>query len=143
MKGWPAAVLRVVREDEPERFESSEDVDVHARPALPPPRRETRLVVTDHLSLLSVDCAPHVGAVLRVIPITRVDAMEMAQAGNAILTGGHDRHMGTFERELQIDAPRPPKLSSSARYLVCETVRWNDVRWFLVEYLSDGDGVVE
>ncbi len=113
---------------------------------LPPsePIDRAPLIVLDHFDLTMID-VPLSGARLIVKQIRRLDAMELVRKYNPSIMSFEDRVQrahATFERELQLDAMPRPQLRYGTKLLIMMTPKWNDIRWFLVEWECDGDGCV-
>lgn len=101
------------------------------------------LVVVDHFDLSMVEPQPS-GTRLLVQPLSRVDALRLVREsrGKVAVAALNERAQGMLERELQLEPAWRPKVSFGTRLLVVSQVRWNEVRWHLVTYESDGDGCV-
>jgi hypothetical protein len=85
---------------------------------------------------------PEEGAIIRVRPITKTDAMKLARLDEAAFATANENALSFFERELQIGELPRARLAPGARLVVGERITWRDIRWYVVEYMSDGDGVV-
>lgn len=110
----------------------------------PEPGEPVPLVVLDHFDLTMVD-VPTTGARILVRQIRRLDAMELVRKHNPQIMSFEDRVQrahAAFERELQLDAMPRPQLRYGSKLLVMMTPKWNDIRWFLVEWECDGDGCI-
>jgi hypothetical protein len=100
-----------------------------------------RIVAVDHFDLTMID-TPKEGARLLIRPLSRMEAFEIVQASGAHVMTINSRNQATIERELQIETSSIPKVDAHTALLVMTFVRYNDVRWHLVTFESDGDGVV-
>lgn len=99
------------------------------------------LVVTDRFDLRMI--AMNVtGARLLVVPLPRTDALELVARYKPEIMATNDRGLASIEKELGIEASRPV-VRFGTRLLVVDAIRWNDVRYTLVTYESDGDGCVD
>jgi len=99
-------------------------------------------VVTSRFDLAMVDLSNPSGATVRVQAITRLAVMEILHDHDAPVVSMDERGQSFLERELHLSAGSRPRLTAQTKLIVGERVSWNDVRWFLVEYLADGDGCV-
>lgn len=140
MSAWDIASARVDDEDdaldlaprrEPEQPRAQTEI-----PASPP------LVVTDHFDVAQVDLDPRAGATIRMRLLTRLEVMELMQEHRPPVVSLDERGQSFLEKELHL-APGPrATLSPTTKLIVAKRVAWNDVRWYLLEFLGDGDGVV-
>lgn len=101
------------------------------------------LIVVDHFDLSMVDVHPS-GARLLIRPVSRLDALQLVReyAGKVAVVALNERGQGLLERELQLEPAWRPKVSHGTRLLVVYVAKWNDIRWHLVTYESDGDGCI-
>jgi hypothetical protein len=129
-----------------------DEAEVHAQAALEElaqavdePRPEAApavsLIVVDHFDLSMVECHPR-GARLLVRSVSRLEALALVRESRSrvAVIAMNERGQGLLERELQLEPAWRPKVSHGTRLLVVSPVRWNDIRWYLVEYESDEDG---
>lgn len=100
------------------------------------PRAEP-LVVTDHFDLAMIEC-PALGAEIRVRPVPRAEAIDLAHRHQARLFSVDERNLSMMETELGITGPSRPRLNKATQLLVCVSLSWKDRRWFLVSYVRDG-----
>jgi hypothetical protein len=98
------------------------------------------LIVVDHFNLNMIDMSAD-GACLLVQQLTRSEAMSLVRKHNPPIVTFNERDLGDLEKDLQLDPLPRPNLRYGTRLLVRSAPRWNDVRWFLVEYSADGNGV--
>lgn len=145
---WAAAIERATRE---ERNDPPEDVDLPSG-VVPPPARSAdprptdrlegaELVVTDHFDLMMIDMSL-AGACLTVEPIARADAAELVRKHGAVVATMSDRGQTSIERELQLEPAPRPQVKPGTRLIVMHFVRYNDIRWFLVELIGTKNGEV-
>jgi hypothetical protein len=139
--GWSNARLR---SDEPEPI--SPTIPSPSAVAFPtginPPEQPT-VTIVDHFDLAMID-SPVEGAVLFIRPISRPEAMNIARESGAKIYAVNERGLNDLEQQLSLQAEVPrPRLSIGGKMLVMTRHKWNDVRWHLIEFQCDGDGVVE
>lgn len=101
----------------------------------------TRLLVVDFFDLSRIDMNLS-GAALRVVPLSRAEALGLVAEHKPAIDATHERSLATLERELGLDALSRPKVGPRTALLVMSALRWNDVRWHLVLYESDGEGLL-
>ena len=94
------------------------------------------LVVTDHFDLTMIEC-PVVGAEIRVKPLARAEAIDMAHRYQARIFSVDERNLSMMETELGMSGPTRPRLNKATQLLVCVSLSWKDRRWFLVSYARD------
>lgn len=94
------------------------------------------LIVTDHFDLAMIEC-PVSGAEIRVKPLSRSEAIDMAHRYQARLFSVNDRNLSMLETELGMQGPVRPRLNKATQLLVCLWVSFKDHRWFLVTYARD------
>jgi hypothetical protein len=99
------------------------------------------LIATDHFDLTMIDIPP-VGARLLVKQIHRPDAIMLVKKYRPPTVALNERGQAALEKELQLDPMPRPQVRHGTRLLVMMTVRWNDVRWYLVEWECDGEGCI-
>lgn len=99
------------------------------------------LHVTDHFDLMMVDMNVS-GARLFIKPITRPDALAILAATPHEMFAQKSFDSGLMESELGVTLARP-RISPGTRLLVMHKVTYRDIRWFVLTYESDGDGVIE
>ena len=99
------------------------------------------LLIVDRFDLTMIDVGA-AGARLLVKPVSRPEAMMLAHEGHGIPIALNERGQGMMERELQLEPSPRPMVGPGGRLLVMQYVNWKDVRWFLVNYESDGDGCI-
>lgn len=136
MKGWSAAA---------EVVGHVEEVTRESRPALAPPPLVDygeRVTFVEGLRLSMIAMPEDVGAVMRVRPLTKTEAMKLARLDEAEFATAPEYAMSFFEKELGIGELPRARLAPGVKFVIAEKVTWRDIRWFLVEYMSDGDGVV-
>ncbi len=144
---WARAAARAFAGDpsDTEGVPSSAWVMPIAAPAPPPtttiPTVAAVLIVVDRFDLTMVEL-PRCGARLLVRPVTRADAMALVHQYNPPTMCLNERDQSTMERELQLDPVPRPRAQYGTRLLVMQYVKWNDIRWSLVEWECDGDGCV-
>lgn len=107
----------------------------------PPPPATVPLIVVDHFDLTMIEM-PLCGACLLVRQIHKPDALALVRKYNPPTYAMNERGQGALERELQIDPLPRARCRYGTRLLVMLSPRWNDIRWFLVEWQADGEGVV-
>ena len=100
------------------------------------PRTEP-LVVTDHFDLTMIEC-PAFGAEIRVRPLARSEAIDLAQRHQARIFSVDERNLSMMETELGMQGPLRPRLNKATQLLVCVSLSWKDRRWYLVTYARDG-----
>jgi hypothetical protein len=105
-------------------------------------RDRVPLIVTDRFDLRMIDMDPRVGVRLVVAQVSRLDAMELCKKYNPPVMCVNDRGLGDLEKDLQIDTAPRVQLRYGTRLLVREAPRWNDVRFFLLEWECDGNGEI-
>jgi hypothetical protein len=150
---WEEAAARAFAEDGPPKVP---DRSLPSGVTPPPPEPEPEepaprapgetcpLIVSDHFDLSMVDM-PLPGARLFVKQIRRFDAMELVRKFNPPIMTYEDRaqrQLAQLEKELQLDALPRPHVRYGTRLLVMNASKWNDVRWYVVEWEADGDGVI-
>jgi hypothetical protein len=99
-------------------------------------------VVTSRFDLAMIDLSSPSGATVRVRTIARLEVAEILHDHDVPVVSMDERGQTFLERELHLSAGPRPRLTAQTKLIVGERVAWNDVRWFLVEYLADGDGCV-
>lgn len=129
------------------RVEDEEDRELIAAPP-EKPRADTRLlpaaeyVITDRFDLTQIDLDPQVGATIRITSLSRLEIMEIQRDHAPAVVSLDERGQSFLEKELHL-APGPrAMLTHRTKLLVARRVAWNDVRWYKIEFLADGDGVV-
>jgi len=128
-----------VEEEDP--FRQTEPEPPVPAPA-PAPVRMPSLVVVEHFDFTMVDMNAS-GANLRVRQISRGEALSLMSKYNAEVLALNVRGQLSLERELGMDDSRVPRIGPGRSLLVMTYIRFSDVRWHLVEYESDGDGVID
>jgi hypothetical protein len=143
---WARAAARAFA-DEPDSAASPSGwvVPPVAAPDPPPthlvPSLSVPLLVVDHFDLTMVDL-PRCGARLLVKPLARADALVLVHRYNPPTVCLNERGQSSLERELQLEPAPRPTVRHGTRLLVMQYVKWNDIRWLLVEWECDGDGCV-
>lgn len=137
MKGWEAAASVVGVDERPSVLK--------ARPAPEPVAVDPgeRVTFVEGLRLSMIAMPEDVGAVMRIRPISKTEAMKLARLDEAEFSTAPEYAMSFFEKELGIGELPRARLAPGVKFVVAEKVTWRDIRWYLVEYLSDGDGVVD
>lgn len=117
---------------------------LHARtePELEPAPPRVSIVVVDHFDFTMVAMNSS-GATLRVRQLARVEALSLIHKESAKILALSTRGQGMIERELGMQESSIPKVGPGQCLVVMMYLRYNDVRWYLVEYECDGDGVVD
>lgn len=107
------------------------------------PRPPISLVVVDHFDLGMIDLGPR-GARLLVRPLTRLEALSLVREKprEVQVMTFNERGQSLVERELGLEPALRPRVTYGVRILVVHQVRWNEIRWYLVEYEADGDGCI-
>jgi hypothetical protein len=100
------------------------------------------LVVTDRFDLRMVALTV-VGARLLVLPLPRADALELVARYKPAVAAVNERGLASLEKELGLDPQDRPIVQHGTRLLVVDAARWNDVKYWLVQYESDGEGCIE
>ena len=105
--------------------------------------RPVRLVVVEHFSLSMLTFDEGAGVVVRVTQLSKMEASKLAYERRAEVANQlPERSMQLLEKELQLEAMPRIRLEPNMTFLCVEPLRWNDVRFYLVEAIADGDGVV-
>ncbi len=125
----------------PPPVESSEPEEPRMRAAVVAEGTVPELIATDHFDLTMIDVPP-AGARLLVKQIHRPDAVMLVKKYRPPTVCLNERGQAALEKELQLDPMPRPQVRYGTRLLVMMTVRWNDVRWFLVEWECDGEGCI-
>ena len=117
-------------------------------PSRPPPPKDSGapLIVTDQFNLSMIDMTVaeslQFGARILVRQITKLDAKDLVDANRPTIMCAAERNLSTLERELGLESIPRPVLTYGTRFLVMNAQNWKDVRFYLVEYESDGAGCV-
>jgi hypothetical protein len=108
-----------------------------------PPPPEGYLTVVDHFDFGMLE-VPVAGVRLLIRQVTRLQALALVRdyGDRATVVAMNDRGQNLLERELQLEMRWRPKVVYGTKLLVMHAVRWNELRWYLVEYECDGDGCV-
>lgn len=100
------------------------------------------MIAVDHFDLSMIE-VNETGARILVRPLSRHEALELTRKYSPPSCSIYERGQNDLEQELQLEPAPRPKLRSGTQLLVMLKKSWKDIRWFLVTYESDGDGVVE
>jgi hypothetical protein len=130
------AELLVGKDDEVE----VEEVRV---PVARAPAQPMRLVVVEHFYPSMIDFGDQACSVVEIRQVSKLDARKIVyDLRGEVANVMPERSAQLLERELEIPAVGRVRLVPGVTFLVVEPVRWNDVRFFLVRMLADGDGCV-
>ncbi len=103
----------------------------------------SKTIIVENFSLSMIEFDGSAGAVLDVRQITKMEAAKLAyESGAKVANVLPERSMQLLEKELQLDTIDRIQLRPNVTFLCVTPVRWNDVRFYLVRLLADGDGVV-
>lgn len=139
---WETLVPRAMAIKDEAPSSPQKPLESHLPSGVEPPARPKVLVV-DHFDLSMID-ADISGAVLTVRPLPRTEAATLARGIDAVVSVINVRGLNELERELGMQTDiQLPKLGIGGKMLVMTRVKWNDVRWHLVEFTHDGDGCTE
>lgn len=114
----------------------------------PPPRipqalDAPTLLVVDRFDPAMIDMNES-GARVWIRQISRAEALDLVRSHGARAITFREKDQFELERELQLEPIDRPKLTQRTQLLVMQRgVTWNDRRWYLMKYESDGEGVVE
>jgi hypothetical protein len=126
--------------------ESTED----EAPWTPPYAAQTRIpekapafIVTNRFEFSMIDLSGARGATVRVRSIPKLDVMELLYGVDAPVVSMDLRGQAFLEHELQLAAGPRPRVTPETKLIVGERAAWNDIKWYLIEYLADEDGCVK
>jgi hypothetical protein len=104
--------------------------------------RRPSLTVVEHFDFTMVDMNAS-GANIRIRQLSRGEAISLIHLHNAEILALNNRGQISLEREIGTDESKVPCVGSGRSLLVMTYIRFSDIRWHLVEYMCDGEGVVD
>lgn len=104
--------------------------------------RTSRVIVADHFDPTMIDMSID-GARIVIRPLSRGEAHDIYRSSNPDVYVSNERSQTFLEKELQMDPTPRPQVGRGVSMLVIQQVRWNDIRYFFIEYESDANGCIE
>lgn len=140
-----ALLLEKVRKQIP-AIDDSDAAEVDLRPSASwaksgPPLGGDGLTIVESFHLGMVDL-PTQGAHLLIQPLSKAEAVQLANRQPHHVVASSERGQSMLEQSLELEPGKRASVRYGSRMLVAQFIKWNDIRFYLVTWESDGHGCI-